>query len=478
MPPRVHTPRLEIRPGAEVLASDGPAGDVRHVVVSPRERRVTGVVVRTRAGREVLLPVDRVADATGSSVWLTLTRAGLEALPPWSPERYVPAALSRRGWRRLLQDGAPLALPARLRTREGLSREVAGEADARPGEREAAVRRGQRVLCADGPIGRVDLVLADAETGRVCHLVMRRGRLVSRDVAVPADWIRSITPDAVVLEASRDAVAHLPTYRPDDQLQRDVEDALDREELLRVLDAPVRADVEDGVVRLRGHVHNRALLSRVEEIVRGVPGVAGVENGLVVDLELLQEVTAALQRDPRTRCLAGHQVRVRDGIVELEGTVGSLEDARALEEAIASVPRVRGIANRLAGPDIPDAWRRVLQPGIGQVVFSTDREVGRVDAVAVDPGSRRVAAIVVGGGFPGAGPPSEASPQQRRVVVPADAVHLVTPSGVLLRVHGGRAAACPDFDEEAYPRPPEAWTPPFPYRWRDVRFLPQPAAGA
>ncbi len=471
-------PRLEIRPGAEVLASGGPAGDVLRVVVSPRERRVTGLVVRTPGGREVLVPADRVVDATDSSVRLSLARAGLEALAPWPPDRYAPAALSWPGWRRLLHGGALPALPARLRTHEGLRRQIGAQAEARPGEREATIRRGQRVLCADGPVGRVDLVLVDAESGRVRHLVVRRGRAFSRDVAVPADWVRSITPEAVVLEASRDAVAQLPVYRPDDELQRDVEDALDREELLRVLDVPIQADVEDGIVRLRGHVPTRALAGRVEEIVRGVPGVAGVENALAVDLEVLQDVTAALQRDPRTRRLVGHRIRVREGIVELDGPIGSLEDARALEEAIASVPRVRGIANRLAGPDIPEAWRRVLKPGIGRVVFATAREVGRLDAVVIDPGSRRVAAIVVGGEFPDPGLPSDAPPRERRVVVPADAVDRVTLSGVFLRVPASRAAGYPDLDGETCPRPPADWTPPFPYGRSDVRFPPAPGAGA
>jgi osmotically-inducible protein OsmY/sporulation protein YlmC with PRC-barrel domain len=469
---QVPLPRFEIRPGAAVLASDGPAGDVLQVVVSPRERRVTGLVVRTPGGREALIPVDRVVDATDSFVRLSLTCAGLEALAPWSRDRYVPAALSWPGWRRLLHGGALLALPARLRTHEGLRRQIGAQAEARPGEREATIRRGQRVLCADGSIGRVDLVLVDAGSGRVRHLVVRRGRLFSRDVAVPADWVRSITPEAVVLEASCDAVAQLPIYRPDDELQRDVEDALGREELLRVLDVPIQADVEDGMVRLRGHVPTRALAARVEEIVRGVPGVAGVENALAVDLEVLQDVTAALQRDPRTRRLVGHQVRIREGIVELEGPIGSLEDARALEEAIASVPRVRGIANRLSGPDIPETWRRVLQPGIGQVVFATDREVGRLDAVVIDPGSRRVAAIVVGG------LPSDSPARERRVVISAAAVDRVTPSGVFLRLPGDRAAGYPDFEEDAYPRPPADWTPPFPYRRSDVRFPRTPRTGA
>jgi sporulation protein YlmC with PRC-barrel domain len=371
----------------------------------------------------------------------------------------------------LLQGGGLLALPARLHRHEGLTRRIAGDAAPRPGEQVGTIRRGQRVVCLDGPIGRVDLVLVDAVNDRVQHIVVRQGLLFSRDVAVPADWVHSITPHAVLLEAPREAVARLPVYRPDDELQRDVEEALLSEELIRVLDVPIRVQVEDGIVQLRGYVPNSALRHRVEELVRSVPGVVGIQHDLVVDLELLQWVTTAIQGHPRARHLVGHQVRVKNGVVELTGGIPSLEAAEALEEAIASAPEVRGIANLLIGPDIPASWRRVLQPEIGQVVAATDQEVGRVSAVVIDPRHRRLLAIVVDGDFPEPGTPPDAgaTTRARRVVIPLSAVDRVTPAGIFLRVHAGRAAGYPDFDDADYPPAPPDWIPPFPYERSHVR---------
>jgi osmotically-inducible protein OsmY/sporulation protein YlmC with PRC-barrel domain len=322
----------------------------------------------------------------------------------------------------------------------------------------------------------VDQVLVDAVTGRVKHLVVRQGLLFSRDVAVPADWVGTIEDGVVVLEASRDAVARLPVYRPDDELERDVEEALQREELLRVLALPVRPQVTDGVVRLRGHVHNRALAARAEEVARSVPGVLQVQNELVVDHELLQQVVASVQADAATRGLVGYSLRVRDGVVEITGTVPSLEAARALERAIARVPGVRGVANLMTGLSIPAWWRRVVQPEVGQPVYATDQEVGRVQAVVVDPDSRRVQAVVVAGDFPDPGaPPFAAGPLwERRVVIPLEDVDRVSPGGVFLRVHAGQAAERPDLREEDYPPAPREWTPPFPYEPGEVRW---PARG-
>jgi len=356
---------------------------------------------------------------------------------------------------------------------EGLERRIEADAQARSDEAFVTIRRGQRVLCSDGPIGRVDMVLVDAQTGRVRHLVVRRGLLFSRNVAVPADWVSTITPDAVLLEASREAIAHLPVYRPDDELERDVEEALQRDELLRVMGLLIRVEVEDGVVRLRGHVHNRALSARAEEIARSVPGVLGVENRLLVDLELLQRVSGALLGNPKVRSLPIH-VRVRDGIVELTGSVPTLEDAREVERTVAALPEVRGVSNRLTAPGIPEEWARVVQPEVGQPVFATDQDLGRVEAVVIDLESRRVVAVVVHGDFPDAdAPPHSAGPLwERSVVIPMEQVERVTLGGVFLRVHAGAAAKNPDLDPDRYPPPPPDWTPPFPYRREDVRFLP------
>lgn len=72
------------------------------MVVSPRERMVTALTARLSSGLEVKVPAECVADATDTVVSLTLTRAELEALPPWTLDWFAPAALSLPGWRGLL----------------------------------------------------------------------------------------------------------------------------------------------------------------------------------------------------------------------------------------------------------------------------------------------------------------------------------------------------------------------------------------
>ena len=75
--------RFEIRTGAFVVATDGEVGRIDGVVVSPETGAVEGLVVRAvpQLGRDLLIPIDAVADANEDLVRLRLTREDLMALP-------------------------------------------------------------------------------------------------------------------------------------------------------------------------------------------------------------------------------------------------------------------------------------------------------------------------------------------------------------------------------------------------------------
>lgn len=105
-------------------ATDGVAGQVREVVVSPREGRVVALVVELVSGRPVVLPVQLVEDATEQGVRVRGSLRQLEGLPAWEVEAHAPATLFWPGWRALRQGGAWLSLPRSLRRREGPQRQL------------------------------------------------------------------------------------------------------------------------------------------------------------------------------------------------------------------------------------------------------------------------------------------------------------------------------------------------------------------
>jgi hypothetical protein len=65
-------PGLELKIGAPVEAIDGAFGSLHQVVLSPLDRRVVALIVRSGSlpPRDVVVPIAEVADATEQRVWL------------------------------------------------------------------------------------------------------------------------------------------------------------------------------------------------------------------------------------------------------------------------------------------------------------------------------------------------------------------------------------------------------------------------
>src|SRR5262245_51868109 len=85
-------PLGEVHLGSPVVCPDGRAGSVAGVVVAPRRRAITALVVR--AARElsddVVVPLALVEESTAAHVRLRPTVAETAGLPPYVPELFVP----------------------------------------------------------------------------------------------------------------------------------------------------------------------------------------------------------------------------------------------------------------------------------------------------------------------------------------------------------------------------------------------------
>lgn len=227
------------------------------------------------------------------------------------------------------------------------------------------------------------------------------------------------TADSPLGRVNRAALDQLPEYLPDQEIKRTIEQALWKDELIRLgvfAYTPIEVAVRDGIVTLRGHVNTSAERQRIQEIAQEVRGVQGLENRLVVDYQVEVAVAQALAHDPRTR---EHivQVNSRFGHVFLQGQVPSLEIQRAAEE-VAAVLQGRGVINRLRTPDTPAAPRtalRIVEPRVGQDVYAVNVHIGQVDKVVISPRSRRVSAVIVRGKLPD---PQPADPNQELEVWP------------------------------------------------------------
>jgi osmotically-inducible protein OsmY/sporulation protein YlmC with PRC-barrel domain len=341
------------------------------------------------------------------------------------------------------------------------------------------LRAGQQVFCRDGRAGWVSLILLDP-SGRAKGFVVHAGHfhLTGRKLIVPTAWIQEVDRENVHLSVQKRDLKNLPEYYPDDVLGTAVDHALWSDEILRNTDyRELGITVEDGIVKLRGHVGTSRNKKEAEDAARSVPGVLALENDLVVDQDLMIDVAQALGNNELTRS-ERVSVGVRNGFVTLNGNVGSAAIREAAGEIVASVPQVRGMINELQSPNvvIKPEKHAFLQPRISQRVAVTDMHLGQVEYVIINPRDRRVTAFVTRGCFPepryhgNYRMPDEMSQQEKSVVIPMDVVRHVTDSYVLLEVRGAEAALYRSFELADFISPATDWQPPYPYRWEQVLF--------
>lgn len=131
-------------------------------------------------------------------------------------------------------------------------------------------------------------------------------------------------------------------------LQAQVEEAIWRYEPLRVLHAPLKAEVRNGEVTLTGIVPSRMMHYGLIETLRRIPGVRAVHDQTMTDPDIQQAVALALAQTPETQPWSANvYVLSRNGFVQLTGTVPDAAAAEAVVRVAQGVPGVRRVANLL-----------------------------------------------------------------------------------------------------------------------------------
>lgn len=272
--------RFEIRTRALVVAPDGEVGRIDGVIVSPETGEVSGLVVRAafQFGHDLLIPIEAVSDATEDLVRLRLTRSDLRDLPP----------LNQRNFTRPAPDW-PLPAgqdPASVLVRRSGPPARDNFQSSQPDQpvdlsQDVKLRPGQSVVNAEGEVGPLDLVLLDATTGQVSCLVVRLGGLAGQGTLVPPDLISAVRGNQIVLDATREQLARLPEYRPDDAITDAVQGLLwYRSNLPESEVRYVTVRTVNGIVELSGYAGTERGRAAIEALVRTVTGVLDVRNDL------------------------------------------------------------------------------------------------------------------------------------------------------------------------------------------------------
>jgi osmotically-inducible protein OsmY len=230
-------------------------------------------------------------------------------------------------------------------------------------------------------------------------------------------------------------------------------------------------EVENGHVRLTGHVMKPWHGQQLIDLAKRARGVVWVESDLVADPHLQDQVIQALVQDEITSPYI-FTVKSSYGWISLGGLVPTQEIVKAAEAVAGFVPAVRGILSLPSvlgatwlSADHPEPARRALQPRLAARVHQeveeseSAKEAGWVSQVVVDPCSRLVSAIVVSAGGRGG----------IERFIPIQDIEAVRKDQVWLKP-GKAAAQFPRFERGRFPFAPRSWRPPFPYAPGTVRW--------
>ena len=208
--------RLDL--GSPVHCSDGAFGELADVVIDPKTRRLTHLVVQPRKWDEEarLVPVERArADATISLDCTIAEMSGFDLVRESAYVRLGEARVEDPRWDVGIEE--PLVLPSSSGVDTfspiDIDPHVMISYDRIPlGEVE--IRRASSVISADGHhLGHVEGFVLDDEQ-QIAHLVLEHGHLWGRrEVVIPASAVGRVETDAVELTLSKDEVGALPSTR-------------------------------------------------------------------------------------------------------------------------------------------------------------------------------------------------------------------------------------------------------------------------
>lgn len=235
---------MEFQAGAKVVTADGDdAGELDRVVMDPRSKEVTHLIVRKGLlfRTDKVLPVELVTQAEAKRIKLR-PDADLEALPNYEEKHYVMA--DERDW--VADPDRPNRPPSKMeRPIPPMPSQapavywypsvlgypgympVPGLVDTVPGSQteghvqekrnlppeSVALKEGVRVVAADGEhVGNVMRVFSDPDSHKVTHILLSQGLLGQARKVVPMAWVLDVGEDEVRLAIGSSLLQGLREY--------------------------------------------------------------------------------------------------------------------------------------------------------------------------------------------------------------------------------------------------------------------------
>ncbi|HET9587564.1 MAG TPA: BON domain-containing protein [Anaerolineales bacterium] len=269
-----------------------------------------------------------------------------------------------------------------------------------------------------------------------------------------------------------------PSQKTDAAIKEYVYQAFWKDDVLRAIEySEIDVHVKNGVVYLSGHIVSTTSQMRIENAMRSISGILGIQNNLVLDDKLTLEVAASLGRlEHIYSCKfftgASH------GVLSLGGNVSDESVKLLAEKCAASNANVRAVINnvRVSGAQSELQDQPFLQPAIGEIIYFRDGISGVVKQVVINPNNRRVVAMTLLGRLADQQQElksfknGEARSPERLVVVPVGAVRYMTGVSGFLYIKSSERNRYLDLDPTNFFTPNKDWKAPYPYCPEDILF--------
>lgn len=312
--------------GSRVFCTNGEDGVLTHVGFDAATRHLTSIVVRQGRlfGKTFYLPADKITTAASDGIQLAMT---LEEL----------AGASKSSLNGVLLDNKSIV------------------------ERDGGAGRGT-----------LELVALHPRTNELAYIVAHNLR-PNQSTLLQAHYVTKIENGHIIVSVPDVTLQTLAPYRPDSELQQEVEAILFDLTPLHVDFRGMMVKVLDSVLYLDGNISSSLRSDIVTDQASGVPGLLEIKNNLVGDDQLAADLALALGHDERTRELP-IGVYPKLGVVRLSGSVHSEGQKAAAEEMARSFAGVRAVNNGLTVDPRVDTLSVMTAPEGSEV---TDKVPGK-----------------------------------------------------------------------------------------------------
>jgi uncharacterized membrane protein/sporulation protein YlmC with PRC-barrel domain len=299
---------LEIPMNADVLCVDGKAGKITQVIVDPRRRAVTHIVVKHGLSGDRLVPIEQIDKSGPNLVQLKCSVAELTEMEPFSTTHYADDTFDSYVAYTAYYDGMgdPYVFPTTPMPITQVDEAIP------PGER--ALMPGAKVEATDGTVGTVGELIVDSESGEITHFRLQTsGFWGKKDVVLPISAVQSAEENVVHIKLDKKALKSLPALPRNVKAEKKGKRGM-VELIARVFDAPNKAAES---------------LAFIQEVQRQQQGAVKIHKAaiLVKDAEGRLTITEPGELSPKKGTIMG---AVAGGLLgALAGPVGIVVGAAA-----------------------------------------------------------------------------------------------------------------------------------------------------